>query len=358
MNKEQKELKKLKDKKKLKELKEQEQGEIVKAQRGELLKSDLYFNQPQNLLTNALIRIKTHGKDQFKKDELLPTVIKSKQITSVGDVEFLFMFGIELEENEYNNAVRSLVTDSTKMVLMFLLQQARLKLKPGENTFILKTADYARLRGLKDRKTARQQLLDGLKSLYVISINFKSSNNKMENAELWRIMDNVATVRGGAKVKLNEVTISMLNDPSYCFFMGDMIESARVPQIDFRYHAHSLLLSNYFSNLFHIRRSTTLEVGLDKVIDVADVPTLDEIAEGNRNIKQQRVIPVLKELENLNDIGAYEITYLNARTGKPVYDVDIDITEDFEEAANEQPLEDYDPGDIIVRVSYPKIKTE
>lgn len=355
-----KKLKALKDKEKLAELTKKAEREAIKVYRDTLKGKGLTHDQPQNALTNSFMRVKTFGKDKLELVEIIDGVIRIQEHLSIGTLEYLVAYTADGREIDLRKAVKEVIDENTKDVFSFILQQARLKLLPGRDSITISAADYAKRRGIKDNKYAKKKLWQGLERLHLISIKFKAKDkNKFENIGLWQIIGDVDKVYGGLEVQLGKRTIEMLTNPLSPFYMTNMQTSVSVPRLNFRYHTHAISISNYLAQLLHIKATTTTDVRLSTIIEkAADVPTLEEIAEGNRNVKQQRILPVLKELENLNDIGAYVITYLNASTGAPIYDTDIDITKDFEAAAQEKPLEDYDPNDIIVRVSYPVVEVE
>jgi len=177
---------------------------------------------------------------------------------------------------------------------------------------------YMDLRGLKDKKSARNQIENDLISLYEISLSFKDDNEKNQNFYDMRMLQGKGIIKNGViTVQFTEPFLALLKRYTV------MAYPVQALQFNAKYNPHSYFLLRKIAEHKNMNVGKTNEdkIRIETLLEACPLlPTYDEVMNGDRDIYGRIIDPFFRDMGALAE--TIEYSYLH-KNNTPITDEEL-----------------------------------
>lgn len=184
-------------------------------------------------------------------------------------------------------------------------------------------AEYMRMRGLKDRKSAVEDLISDLDIIRAIPSKLEKTvrkDGKTDPGYDWASAFDAASVKNGV------VTISF--SPNFFRYLAScnrMAGHRDLLKIDVKRHPNSFYLGAkmlYHKNLNRGKKSECILSVKSLLESAIYIPSYDEVMAGNRNVTKRIIDPFIRDMEALEGIFNWEFCHSK---GAPLTEEELSI---------------------------------
>lgn len=301
---------------------------------GEAFDELLARRDPYALILNGPVTndVKEIGGPRTKKIKQVEALDKQKKADIIGQVETTSHANFTLE---HFTKLGGLDTKTCKLMDMCFLDVTKRINQNRENlihdptikdkTVIIPLKEYMSLTGLKDTKTAREQLSDAAERIISVSVEYKQTKGK--NTVTFFSKDNLfqhATYsRGKVEVLLSDRMWLYLRDHSNPMPFNKNIFRINGNNNPNAYYFATKLFNHHNMNL---TKPNANRISVSTLLKGApSIPSHDEVLAGNGNTTARIVERFERDLDALVDLGILESwEYCNSK-GEPLADEQIDL---------------------------------
>ncbi|MBQ8691529.1 MAG: hypothetical protein IJ520_00170 [Synergistaceae bacterium] len=253
-----------------------------------------YAFMRQGVLTNTLTQLKSNSKN-IELNKMTGTATMKRGNLTVSFEKFSEIIGLR--------------TSTHKLLDALMIEFTETGGRDTEITLPLKK--YMELRGLKNERSAREQVEADLETLFNAKITFTEKLRGKKTADFLdaRLVINKGIRRGIIYCTFNPIF------HEYMLQHGVMLMAKKALALDDRYHPHCYyiikkLLEHKCMNFY---KSNSNIISVKSLLEAAPgIPTYDEVAAHDRHYERQIITPFENEMDSLEEKGLIKWEYCHS----------------------------------------------
>lgn len=264
-----------------------------------------YAPVKQNAATNALTKVKSAKAE--------------KRVDALSNKATIVATDLTVVIEEYGKG-RELNTSTHK--LFDALMQEYTRNGANERRVTLPLKQYIEMRGLKDPKSAREQVKADLQNLYSVSLTFPKSlvtHDKSQSGEYrFRMVTDISYDRKTVSATFNETFLMLMECSPVMPYPFELF------RINDRRHPNAYYLGRKITELknMNIGKDNEDVVSVERLLAACpEIPTREEVEQSGRHFTKRIVEPFERDMDALCNIFDWEYCHENR---KPLTDAEMD----------------------------------
>lgn len=172
------------------------------------------------------------------------------------------------------------------------------------NVLCLPLRDYMNVRGIKDPKTARQQVIEHINALQYVKFSCSEKSKEQNKKTLFQNLSLCADIEplknGIIKYFFPKEYLKYRQETQFFISYPQEIYQINVKQFPYAYFFGCQLAENFRMNEGKPRQDTVSVQALLR--NTPTLPTVEEIAQGKRQYYSRIIVPVIKNLDQLHSV--------------------------------------------------------